>query len=143
MTARAGEIGTTRRYCDAAMMAVGLAGTALPFAGSHAEEVERWLRILRVSGAVGTAMQALGVPEEPLVAIVGPSSEDRLADPLGAVLAAAEGSGRKRNGEAIDTLDVLNGVKAAYGPALDHALAARGTSFREVVERLESSYGSI
>jgi hypothetical protein len=139
----AGQTGTATRYCDAAMMAVGLAGTALPFASTHAEEVERWLRILRVSGAVGTAMQALGMPEEPLMSGVERSSADRLVDPLKAVLLAAEDSARERQAEAIDTLDLLKGVKAAYGRALDHALAVRGTSFTEVVERLESSYGSI
>jgi hypothetical protein len=125
------------------MMAVGLAGTALPFAGTHAEEVERWLRILRVSGAVGTAMQALGMPEEPLTSSVVPAPEHRLANPLETVLLAADGSGRKRRRDAIDTLDILIGVQAAYGSALDHALAVRGTSFTEVLDRIEASYGSI
>jgi hypothetical protein len=133
----------TRRCCDAAMMAVGLASTALPFAHSHAEEVERWLRILRVSGAVGTAMQAIGMPEEAFTSSAGPTTDVRLDDPLEAVLVAADGRVRERRTDAIDTVDLFHGVKAAYGPALDHALAVRGTSFAEVVERLDSRYGSI
>ena len=52
-------------FFGSAKIAVALAATAMPFASTHCEEAERWLRILRVNGAVGNAMQALGLPEEP------------------------------------------------------------------------------
>jgi hypothetical protein len=126
-----------RCYRDAAMMAVGLAATALPFACSHAEEAERWLRILRVSGAVGNAMQAIGVPEEPLVPGIGSDAEARLADALESVLAAAEANGRTRQEKAIATEDLLVGVHQTYGAAFDYALAIRGTTVAEVFERVE------
>lgn len=47
-------------------MALGLASTALPFARTREAEVERWLRVLRLHGQVGIALQALGVSEGPL-----------------------------------------------------------------------------
>ena len=52
---------------DAAMV-LGMASTAIPFARSPAAEAERWLRILRLHGEAGTALQALGVSEAPLEA---------------------------------------------------------------------------
>jgi hypothetical protein len=136
-------------YCDAAMMAVGLAGTALPFASSHGEEAERWLRVLRVSGAVGNAMQAIGIPEEPLTSGGSPVADARRPDALEAVIEAAQASVRAREASAIGTADLLVGVKETYGAALDHALAIRGTTLEEVFERMEAAdrrrpgYGSI
>src|SRR6185312_6059745 len=50
---------------DAAVV-LALAGTAIPFSDSTESEAEHWLRILRMHGDVGTAMQALGVGESPL-----------------------------------------------------------------------------
>lgn len=125
------------RFCDAAKLAVGLAATALPFASSHAEQAERWLRILRVNGAVGNAMQAIGVPEQPLVAYAGPSdAEPCRPDALAMVLEFATRSARERDAEGVTTQDLLVGVAATYGPAFEHALAIRGTTSAEVLERL-------
>jgi hypothetical protein len=124
-------------FCDAAKMAVGLAATALPFARSDAEQAERWLRILRVNGAVGNAMQGIGLPEYPLVADAGPPPVDPCRpDALAMVIEAAEGSARERDGDAITTEDVFVGVAETYGPAFDHALAIRGTTVAEVLERM-------
>src|SRR5271156_2921548 len=50
---------------DAAMV-LGIAATALPFARTPEDEAERWLRLLRLHGEVGTALQALGVSEVPI-----------------------------------------------------------------------------
>jgi hypothetical protein len=137
------------RFCDAAMMAVGLAATALPFAHTDAEEAERWLRILRVSGAVGNAMQAIGVSEEPLAPSGGPRPEAPRPGALEAVVAAAQANRSAREATAVSTEDVLVGVRETYGEALEHALAIRGASVAEVFERLEchrqaaASQGSI
>jgi hypothetical protein len=125
------------RFCDAALMAVGLAATALPFARTQAEEAERWLRILRVSGAVGSAMQAIGVPEEPLAPSGGPRPEAPRPDALEAVVAAAQASRSARQADAVSTEDVLVGVRETYGDALEYALAIRGASVAEVFERLD------
>ncbi len=44
-------------------MALGIASTAMPFARTPEAILERWLRILRLSGDAGVALQALGVGE--------------------------------------------------------------------------------
>ena len=130
---------TDRRlcFCDSAKMAVGLAATALPFARSHAEQAERWLRILRVNGAIGNAMQSIGLPEYPLLADAGPPPADPCRpDALALVIENAERSARERDADAITTEDVFVGVAATYGGAFDHALAIRGTTTVEVLERM-------
>ena len=135
--ARATEPGRRLCFCDAARLSVGLAATALPFARSDSEQAERWLRILRVNGAVGNAMQGIGLPEYPLVAGAGPPpASPRRPDALALVIEAAERNARERGGEAITTEDVFVGVAATYGPAFDHALAIRGTTAAEVLERM-------
>ncbi|HUN77385.1 MAG TPA: hypothetical protein VMU32_00525 [Solirubrobacteraceae bacterium] len=49
-----------------AAIALGIAATALPFARTPQDEAERWLRVLRLHGDSGAALQALGVSEGPL-----------------------------------------------------------------------------
>jgi hypothetical protein len=116
---------------------VALSATALPFARSHFEEAERWLRILRVHGAVGNAMQALGLPEEPfVVGHEGGDQEPCRPGALDAVIAAAAGRCRERGQAAISTHDLFDGVLATYGPAFERALEIRGTSAAEVREVL-------
>jgi hypothetical protein len=128
-------------FCDAAKMAVGLAATALPFARSHTEEAERWLRILRVNGGVGNAMQALGVSEHALVADAGQTAaEPCRPDALAAVIDSASASARERDGDAITTEDLFVGVAVTYGAAFEHALAIRGTSSAEVLERVARAH---
>src|SRR5919202_3808919 len=50
---------------DAAIV-LALADTAVPFAHSPEDEAERWVRVLRLHGWVGAALQSLGVGEAPL-----------------------------------------------------------------------------
>ena len=47
---------------DAAIV-LGIASTAMPFARTPGDAAERWLRVLRLHGEVGAALQALGVSE--------------------------------------------------------------------------------
>ena len=58
---------------DAALV-VGLAATAMPFAHTAEDQAESWLRTLRLHGSVGTALSALGMGEEPLVAQAIPAA---------------------------------------------------------------------
>lgn len=137
LPAAAIEDGPELGFCDAAKMAVGLAATALPFARSEYEQAERWLRILRVNGAIGNAMQGIGLPEYPLVANAGPPpTAPCQPDGLTAVIEAAKRSARERDAETITTEDVFVGVATTYGAAFDHALAIRGTTAAEVLERM-------
>jgi len=127
---------------DAAIV-LGIASTAMPFARTPEDEVERWLRLLRLHGQVGTALQSLGVSESPLPEVRHSLAPDEAASPAGgerdavarvteqAVLVAS-----KRGGRALSTADVLVAVMGVYGEEFDRALHAHGTERAEVLERL-------
>jgi hypothetical protein len=125
-----------------AAMALGLASTALPFARTPEAEVERWLRVLRLHGQVGIALQALGVSEEPLTD--GESVERRQADAAGvherdAVALVTERALRvawERRARALATTDVLVAVIDVYGEDFDRVLEAHGTDRDELLQRL-------
>src|ERR1700681_2842218 len=63
------ELNAPRAPDTDAAMVLGMASTALPFARSVDAEAERWLRIMRLYGDAGTALQGLGVSEAPLEAL--------------------------------------------------------------------------
>src|SRR2546423_5903892 len=95
---------------DAAMV-LGIASTAMPFALTADEEAERWLRLLRLHGDVGAALQALGVSEDALVP-AHPSEEGERAESSGehdAVKRIAEEAvviATARNSPGVATTDV-------------------------------------
>ena len=121
---------------DSALV-LGMASTAIPFARSREEEAERWLRILRLHGEAGAALQALGVSEAPLE---GPAvhdegdapSEDVVARVVDAAAAAAE----RRQAPCFTTTDVLTAVIDVYGNDFNQVLRSHGTDRQEVLERL-------
>jgi hypothetical protein len=125
---------------DAAIV-LGLASTALPFASSIDDEAERWLRILRLHGQVGVALQALGVPEGPLETGAGEPPRpaeypERRAEPVTEVLSRARELARRREASTTGTLDILFALFSVYGRAFDRALYARGTSREELLASL-------
>jgi hypothetical protein len=123
---------------DAAMV-LGIASTAMPFARTADEEAERWLRVLRLHGEVGVALQALGVSEDSLLAAApaphagaeGLHSEavTNIAEEAVKVAAARKASG-------VATTDVLMAVMRVYGAHFDRVLRAHGTDRDEVLARL-------
>jgi hypothetical protein len=123
---------------DAAIV-LGIASTAMPFARTPEAEAERWLRILRQHGAVGVALQALGVSEGPLG-----GSPDRDRTPAGVedrdvvaqVTARAVHLAALRGAARVATTDVLLAVMDVYGESFDRVLLAHGTDRDEVVARL-------
>jgi hypothetical protein len=128
---------------DAAIV-LGLAGTAMGFAHSREDEAERWLRVLRIHGRVGEVLQALGVPEGPLMTYARPAPSPTAApqgggDPVDAVCRGAVRMAVARAADRVGTLDVLFAVLATYGQAFDRALYVRGTSRDELLERLVST----
>jgi hypothetical protein len=122
-----------------ASLVLGMASTALPFAGSRQEEAERWLRILRMYGDSGAALQALGVSEAPLESAA--TTQIREASPRGGDALAAVGEravrvAQRRDAAAVGAGDVLVAVMEVYGEDFDRVLRVHGTDRAEVLERL-------
>jgi len=126
---------------DAAMV-LGIASTAMPFARTREDEAERWLRLLRLHGEVGIALQSLGVSE---MALALPASG---ADPTAhsgdtaapdAVASVTEHTVRiagERGAHGVATTDVLMAVMHVYGEDFDRVLHAHGTDRDEVLARI-------
>ena len=132
---------------DAAMV-LGIAATAIPFARTPEEEAERWLRVLRLHGEVGNALQSLGVSEvaiglhpenghgDPAAsAVPGAGAGDR-RDVIARVGAGAARIAAARGAAGVATTDVLMALLEVYGPVFERALRAHGTDSDEVLERL-------
>ena len=129
---------------DAAIV-LALAETAIPFAVSVEDEAERWVRLLRLHGQVGLALQSLGVGEAPLSTMAQPHAVRVLRarplgeDPVADVTLAARRLAAKRGARAAATVDVLFAVIGVYGRTFDRALYIRGTSVDELLERLPAT----
>jgi hypothetical protein len=127
-----------------AAMALGIASTAMPFARTPEDEAERWLRVLRMYGEAGIALQALGVSEGPLqpagerpdreggTALAGAGECDAVAQVTAYALNVAD----RRGAGGVGTRDLLMAVMRIYGDAFDRVLRAHGTDRHEVLERL-------
>jgi hypothetical protein len=125
---------------DAAIV-LGIASTAMPFARTREDEAERWLRVLRMHGEVGAALQVLGVAEGPLQpheiaehsASAGASDHDevRLVTEQAAHIAAEREARR-----GVATTDLLLAVMRVYGSDFDRVLEAHGTNCDELIEQL-------
>jgi len=126
---------------DAALVAA-LAGTAMAFARSSEDQVERWLRALRLHGQVGCALQALGVGEAPLMTRAEPFAPGP-APPSGDVAErVVERAGElalRRGGRCVGTVDLLFALFEVYGGLMDRALYQRGASREELVEHLATT----
>jgi hypothetical protein len=127
-----------------AAMALGIASTALPFARTPGDEVERWLRVLRLHGQVGIALQALGVSEEPLAAGAkraegthASAAGEAERDAVELVTEHAVRIASERGARALATTDVLHAVIEVYGEDFDRVLEVHGTDREELLERLQ------
>jgi hypothetical protein len=118
----------------------------MPFARTPEDEVERWLRVLRLHGEVGIALQALGVSEGSLqvqgegtdrarTALAGVDDRDVVAQ----VAEDAAHIASRRGAAGVATTDVLMAVMYFYGADFDRVLRAHGTDRDEVIERLGTS----
>jgi hypothetical protein len=128
---------------DAAIV-LGIASTAMPFARTPEAQAERWLRILRLHGEAGMALQALGVGEGRLKAPVEAAVWERTdstrgddRDMVGQVTAHARRIASRRGVVGVATTDVLLAVMRVYGVYFDRVLQAYGTDRDEVMERLD------
>lgn len=133
---------TRIRLSQDAAIVLGLARTAVPFAASFDDEAERWVRVLRMHGQVGLAMQALGVGEAPLETDAAPHAvriTRRREDP-GRVVSEVEERATElaaeRGGTLVSTVDVFFAVLDVYGGTFDRALYSRGTTRVELISEL-------
>ena len=127
---------------DAAIV-LGLASTALPLAITAEDEAERWLRILRLHGQVGRALQAIGVGEAPLETPAQPRTRRVLLhqfprgdEAVRRVCRRACHFAAERDADAVTTADILFAVLELYDRAFDRALYVRGGTREELLERL-------
>lgn len=129
-------------YAPDAAMVLGIAATALPFARTPEDEAERWLRVLRLHGEVGVALQALGVSEESLSEHANNADRDGAGDaaPRDAVALVTERAVQiadERGAAGVATTELLMAVMEVYGDAFDRVLQAHGTDRDEVLARLD------
>src|SRR5919197_2873093 len=109
---------------DAALV-LALAGTAMPFAHSAEDEAERWLRVLRLHGQVGIALQALGVGEAPLMTGSKPAGERPVGTPPFGSQVVDRVAGRAgylaamREADTVGTADLLFAIAEVYGRLFD------------------------
>src|SRR3954470_22447 len=110
-----------------AAIAIALAETALPFADSTSAEVEHWIRILRMHGEVGAALQALGAGERPLSEL---DPDDGGSDGVNVddVYAEASRIAGDHGEELVSTADLLSALLSLYGPAFDDGLRSHGVT---------------
>ncbi len=126
---------------DAAIV-LALAETAVPFAGSSEDEAERWMRVLRMHGQVGCALQGLGLSEAPLSSAAQPRAiriiRRRRANEniVTTVQNRAFEFALERGHGAVGTVDILFAVLDIYRGVFDRALYEHGVTREELFERL-------
>jgi len=130
-----------------AELVLGIAATAIPFARTGDAEAERWLRVLRLHGEVGAALQGLGVSEVPL-ASNGTSDHEHAGPPeagahnpgahdaVAHVTEQATHIASQRGATGVATTDVLIAVMQVYGEDFEQVLRTHGTDGDEVLQRL-------
>ena len=124
-----------------ATLVVGLAATAMPFAHTAEDQAESWLRTLRLHGSVGTALSALGMSEEQLLARAMPRSESvgtpvPEGDVMERVVRSAMEFTVARGGQTTGTGDLLFALFDVYGRTMDRAMFMHGLTRSQVFEAL-------
>lgn len=124
---------------DAALL-LGIASTAMPFAQSDEDQVERWLRVLRRHGEAGVVLASLGLSEARLHEPQHePDDEHADTDRSDAVALVTVHAGRiasQRRAAKIATTDVLLAAMHVYGATFDRVLAAHGADIEQVAARV-------
>jgi hypothetical protein len=140
-------VSTEAALAQDAAIVLGIAATAMPFARTPEAEAERWLRVLRLHGEVGAALQALGVSEGSLPTHGEDTDRERIAhagsdddrDVVAQVTADAVDIAGRRGAAGVTTTDVLMAVMHVYSADFDRVLRAHGTDRDEVIERLATA----
>lgn len=133
---------TTTRLSQDAAIVLGLARTAVPFAANSEDEAERWVRVMRMHGQVGVAMQALGLGEAPLESPATPRAVrlNQKREHSGAVVDQVEGRARElaaeRRAQLVSTVDIFFALLDVYGHTFERALYSRGTTRLELIQEM-------
>ena len=133
------------RLAPDAAMALGIAATAMPFARGRCDGVLRWLRILRLYGDSGVALQALGLGEAQLDGAPEcerGSLDDACQDIVAEVAQQACRISMDRGAAVVTTSDLLLAVMLVYGADFDRVLATYGIDREEVAGRVQPRKGS-
>jgi anti-sigma B factor antagonist len=120
-------------------LVLGLASTAMPFAGSLDEQAERWLRLLRCHGTAVLVLASLGITERPLER--GPATtnvpSDHSDEAAERVAEQALREAEERGARKVNTTDVLSAVLSVYGEAFERALQRHGCAGWQLRELLK------
>ncbi|HEX6461038.1 MAG TPA: hypothetical protein VF032_19135 [Thermoleophilaceae bacterium] len=133
---------TTTRLSQDAAIVLGLARTAIPFAANKEDEAERWVRLLRLHGQVGMAMQGLGVSEAPIESPATPRAVrlGQRRDQPGAIVDQVEARAlqlaAERRAQLVSTVDIFFALLDVYSHTLERALYVRGTTRLELIQEL-------
>jgi hypothetical protein len=121
---------------DAAVV-LTLALLTVPRGAPAVDKAERWLRILRLHGRVGSALLRLGVPDGPVATIAEPAvnGQENWHTEATVVRWAAE-LAHSSGATTVDTVHVLFAVREVFGSAFDRALYDRGTTWDQLVRGL-------
>lgn len=132
---------TTSRLSQDAAIVLGLARTAVPFAATREDEAERWVRVMRLHGQVGLAMQALGLGEAPLESPATPHAVrlNQKRNP-GVLVEQVEARARElaaeRRAQLVSTVDIFFALLDIYSYSFERALYSRGTTRLELIQEL-------
>jgi hypothetical protein len=124
-----------------AVTVLGLAGTALPYASSVDDEIERWLRPLRLYGESGAALQGLGVGEarnQDSKPAKSKASEHSPSETLHTVTTDATRIAAERGAQTVGTLDILKAVMEYYGADFERALEGHSGTTAELIDQLDA-----
>jgi ATP-dependent Clp protease ATP-binding subunit ClpA len=117
----------------------------MPFARTPQAALERWLRILRLYGDAGAALQSLGVGED-RVQVLEESADRavsaREGDGIEQVCEKAWEIAHQHGGGLITTGHLLLAVMSLYGAEFDRVLQAHGCDREELAQRLGASFVS-
>ena len=125
-----------------AAAALTLGCLTVPAGAQPVEQADRWVRILRLFGRVGDALDGLGVPEAPLATLSERSSEHSDGGDSQRLVVRWSGEFARRSGaRTLDTVHVAFAVRKVFGSGLDRALYRRGASWDELTAGLVSEAG--
>ncbi len=127
-----------------AALTLGIVSTAIPFAESEEDQVERWLRVLRRHGEAGVVLASLGVSESRMHELENGSDDERSekdgSEAIAAVTVRAGRIANQRHATKVATTDVLLAAMQVYGATFDRVLTAHGADIEEVAARVAAAH---